>query len=314
MSDGTIVGSALRGGNELVPPTTADVLPLVHPRSWHRFVGPGISLLLLVAVVMRLRHIDTTSMVRLMPTSVGFWFAFLVYYFMSPATEWVIFRRLWGIPPRGFFALVRKLVSNELLMGYVGELSFYTWARRNAHLTAAPFGAIKDVTILSGLVGNFMTLVMVGLAAPLLGSIELGVPKGTLIWSAVIVVVSSAAVLLFRRTFFTLPRKNLLMIAALHLMRVITTTAVAALMWHLLLPSVALTWWLVLGALRLLVSRLPLLPNKDVVFAGLASFLVGNAVGIGSAMALMAALILTMHLVMGAMLGAGELASRRTTT
>ena len=314
MSEGLTATSGLSADQVLEPLTSANVPPLVRPRHWHRYVGLGISLLLLGAVIIRLRHVDATSMMRMTPTGVGFWFAFLLYYFMSPATEWVIFRRLWGIPPRGFFALVRKLVSNELLMGYVGELYFYTWARRNAHLTAAPFGAIKDVTILSGLVGNFMTLVMVGMAAPLLGSIELGVPKGTLIWSAVIVVVSSAAVLLFRRTLFTLPRKDLLTIAALHLMRVITTTAVAALMWHLLLPSVALTWWLVLGALRLLVSRLPLLPNKDVVFAGLASFLVGNEVGIGSAMALMAALILTMHLVMGATLGAGEFASRKTAT
>ncbi len=79
-------------------------------------------------------------------------------------------------------------------------------------------------------------------------------------------------------------------------------------MWHILLPAVALSWWLLLGTLRQLVSRLPFLPNKDVVFAGLAVFFVGNDVSIASAMALMAALLLAANLLVGAVLGVSELA------
>lgn len=81
----------------------------------------------------------------------------------------------------------------------------------------------------------------------------------------------------------------------------------AATAWHLLLPSVALTWWLLLGTLRQLLSRLPFLPNKDVVFAGLASFLVGSDVQIASAIALFASLIVGTHLLVGAYVGAAEL-------
>jgi hypothetical protein len=50
-----------------------------------------------------------------------------------------------------------------------------------------------------------------------------------------------------------------------------------------------------------------LLPNKDVVFAAMAAFLIGQDSDIVSAMALMATLILASHLVVGMALGASGL-------
>ncbi|MEG3125124.1 hypothetical protein [Sphingomonas sp. GB1N7] len=288
-----------------------DSLPLLHAtRRWRQFVGPSFSLLLLIAVAWQFRRLDFPNLRALLPTGAGFWLVFTIYYFMCPATEWIIFRRLWHIPAGGFVALVRKLVSNEIVMGYAGELYFYTWARRNTRITTAPFGAIKDVSILSGLVGNVVTLAMVLIVAPMLGTLHLSMGREPIVGSAIVVLGASLAVLLMRRRNFTLPRRDLWVIAGLHFGRVATTTIVAAVMWHLLLPEVALRWWLLLGTARLLVSRLPLLPNKDVVFAGLASFLVRNDAHIAGAMALIAALILATHLGLGAILGAGELSYR----
>ena len=63
-----------------------------------------------------------------------------------------------------------------------------------------------------------------------------------------------------------------------------------------------------LATLRLLVSRLPLIPNKELVFAGLALFLIGRDAAAADAMALMASLFLVTHLVVGVTLGATELA------
>ena len=91
--------------------------------------------------------------------------------------------------------------------------------------------------------------------------------------------------------------------AGIHLLRIIATTVLAAMMWHMLLPGIPLSWWILLGTLRQLVSRLPFLPNKDVVFAGMAAFLIGRDSEIVSAMALMASLILAAHLLVGMALG-----------
>lgn len=281
-----------------------DPAPLVAARKgWTKLVGPLVSLLILVAVVSQLRSLNFAELFAMVPRSVSFWAIFTVSYLFAPFTEWVIFRRLWELPVSGFAALLRKLVSNEILLGYLGEVYFYAWARRHAHVVAAPFGAIKDVTILSAFTGNIATLALVAISAPMLGSLHLEVSGRTFFLSAGFVLVTSFAMMLLRKTIFTLPRRELWFITNMHFLRIGVTTILAALMWHLLLPEVALGWWVLLAAMRLLLSRLPLIPNKDVVFAGLAAFLVGRDTEIVNAMALMATLILAAHLVVGTLLG-----------
>jgi hypothetical protein len=83
--------------------------------------------------------------------------------------------------------------------------------------------------------------------------------------------------------------------------RIAAVVVLSAWMWHLVLPAVEVTLWIVMATLRMLVSRLPLLPNKDVVFAGIAVFLLGNELEIASLMTLMAVLLLVTHLVVGAL-------------
>ena len=74
-------------------------------------------------------------------------------------------------------------------------------------------------------------------------------------------------------------------------------------MWHAVLPAVAITLWLVLATLRMLLSRLPLMPNKDVVFAGLTVLLLGKGADVAALMALMAVLLLIAHLLVGTIFG-----------
>jgi hypothetical protein len=63
-------------------------------------------------------------------------------------------------------ALHKKRISNEVLLGYSGEAYFYAWARQRTQMVAAPFGAVKDVTILSAIAGNAITLIMMIAALP----------------------------------------------------------------------------------------------------------------------------------------------------
>jgi hypothetical protein len=152
-----------------------------------------------------------------------------------------------------------------------------------------------------------VTLAMVAISAPLFRSLHLGLDGKAFVLSTIFVTFVSLAALLLRKRLFTLPRRELWIITGIHFARILVTILLAAVMWHILLPAVALTWWLLLGTLRQLVSRLPFLPNKDVVFAGLAVFFVGNDASIASAMTLMAALILAATLLVGAVLGISEL-------
>lgn len=289
-----------------VPP---DPAVLKAGASWlTRFAAPAISLLVLAVAVSQLSRFDLSSLRSVVPRHPAFWLLFALNYVVPPFADWVIFRRLWKLPASGFLALVRKLIGNELLLGYVGELYFYSWARKRTAMVGAPFGAIKDVAILSAVVGNCVTLAMLALAYPLLGTLHLGVDRGTFALSVAVVLGTSLAAMLFRRRLFSLPRAELHFVVVVHLARIVATTVLAAWMWHLALPAVAAGMWLLLATLRLLLSRLPFIPNKDLVFAGLAVLVVGQNLPVVELMALMAGLILGTHLVLGALLTAAELA------
>ena len=270
---------------------------------WAALASMAVSLALLVAVAVQFRDLDMREAARLVPSSPVFWLAFAGYYLALPISEWVIYRRLWQFPPAGFGALLRKLVANELLLGYLGEAQFYAWARARGTVNAAPFAAIKDITILSALTGNLATLVMLALAWPYVTAGQLGVQGQSAFAALGIVLITSLGILLLRQKLFTLPRRELLIVSAIHVVRIASVLLLSAVMWHAVLPQVALTLWLVLATLRQLISRLPLMPNKDVVFAGIIVLLLGNSAQVAALMAMMAVLLLAAHLLVGTIFG-----------
>ena len=270
---------------------------------WAALASMAVSLALLIAVALQFRDLDMAELMRLLPLSPVFWLAFAGYYLALPISEWVIYRRLWNFPAAGFGALLRKLVSNELLLGYLGEAQFYAWVRGRGTVDETPFAAIKDITILSALTGNLATLVMLALAWPFVSVGQLGLQGQTAFAALGVVLLTSLAILLFRQKLFTLPRRELWFISAVHLVRIAAVLLLSAVMWNAVLPAVVLTLWLVLATLRQLISRLPLMPNKDVVFAGITVLLLGNSAQVAALMAMMAVLLLVTHLAVGTVFG-----------
>jgi hypothetical protein len=93
--------------------------------------------------------------------------------------------------------------------------------------------------------------------------------------------------------------------------RIALAVLFAMCLWHLLLPAVAIGWWLALATLRMMLSRLPLLPNKDILFAGATMLLLGRAADVSAVIALMASLGIVAHLIVGMVTGIGALIDRR---
>jgi hypothetical protein len=275
--------------------------------TWGRVLTMALSILVLAAAVWQARSLQLADITALVPVSPVFWLIFALSYMAGPASDWLIFRKLWGVSARAMGALTRKLIYNELLLGYVGEVYFYTWARRKLPMEATPFGAVKDVAILSAVAGNIMTLALIALAYPYLALLPLAEYGNDIAWSLAFVVGISLVPFLWRRQIFSLTRGELWLVFGIHLARIIATTLLSAVLWALVLPDVAIGWWVVLSAIRLLVSRLPFVPNKDVVFAGIALLALGQDVEIAALMAMMAALILTTHLVLALVFGLHDL-------
>lgn len=235
---------------------------------------------------------------RIVPGDPLFYLAFALLYASLPLADFVIFRRLWRIPAAGLVALNNKRIANDVVLGYAGEAYFYAWARARSAMVAAPFGAVKDVSILSAIAGNMMTLAMIMLALPFSGAFLKPHEINALVGSIVILIAMSLPFFVFSKRVFSLPRRLLWWVFWVHAARLITGTALLGLAWALALPGVPIEQWLLLSAARLLVSRLPFVPNKDLVFANFAILLIGQGNDLANVVAFTAALTLVVHAVL----------------
>jgi hypothetical protein len=284
------------------PPLIPDLPRLAPPRrAWTRWLSQAISLLLLGAVLFQFRHVSLVQLRDAVPSSPWFVPTLLALYLALPVADWIIFRRLWGLPPAGFPVLVGKRISNELLLMYSGELYFYLWARQRTGLVAAPFGTIKDVNILSALAGNVLTLGMLVFAYPFISRLQMGHYAGAAVASAAVMLTGSMLVLLFSRRLFTLTRPLLVWVTGVHLVRLVAGVLLCALSWSLAISEAPLGLWIALATIRMLVARLPLVPNKELLFAAVAVFLVGEDKHLAAVIAMTSTAMLLLHLVFGAL-------------
>ena len=272
-----------------------------------RFGAPAIALAVLAAAVFELHAMDWPTVRAMVPTRPAFWIVFAVAYMAPPVCDWLIYRRIWGMPARGVLATLRKMVGNELLFGYVGEAYLYAWARREGRVSAQAFGAVKDVSILSAAVGNTATILVAFAAIPVVHRLHLHLPVWAVVASLAIVVAPPAAALFLRKALFGLAPRLLAEVTAIHALRAGLTIGLTALLWHLALPQIAVGWWLVFSAMKLLIYRLPLISNKELVFAGITAAVLGRTTDVAALMTMMASLQVATHVAAGLGLAAGDL-------
>jgi hypothetical protein len=268
-------------------------LPALKPerKLWSTWLSRILSGALLIALMLQLGQIDAKQLHSALPQNLWFLPVLLALYFALPIADWIIFRRLWALPASGFFILLAKRIGNEVLISYSGEVYFYLWARKRTDLSAAPFGAIKDVNILSALAANLVALLLLLLTYPFLSQLPLGAYTDTSVICAAALLLLSFLILFFSRRVFTLERSQLWWL-------------LCALLWFIILPGPHFGFWLVLSMVRLLVGRLPFLPNKEALFAVIAIFLVGQDSAVSTLITLTTTTILALHILVAAMLGA----------
>nr|WP_221262972.1 hypothetical protein [Sphingomonas kyeonggiensis] len=264
-------------------------------RRWPAFVGGALTLLMIVALGRELFGSGLAGLYRTLPTNPLFYIVFALYYVGPPTFDYIIFKRLWQIPLAGLAALHKKRISNEVLFGYSGEAYFYAWARQRTQMVAAPFGAVKDVMILSAIAGNAITLIMMILGLPLYLGLVPPTWKAAVLGSVVVLVLMSVPFLLFSKRVFSLPRRELWWVFLVHCARIVTGSLLVAIAWHLAMPGVSIGVWLMMAAGRLLVWRLPLVPSKEAAFAAITGVVIGQGSAMSELMALIAGLTLLSH-------------------
>ncbi|MBO9582242.1 MAG: hypothetical protein J7498_15250 [Sphingobium sp.] len=88
----------------------------------------------------------------------------------------------------------------------------------------------------------------------------------------------------------------------------------AIVMWWSLLPQVPMTSWIVLVAVRMVSTRLPLVPNKDLAFAAVTVALIGSHNDIAPVIVMITTMVLLANIVVAigiSLLSWGEALNRR---
>ena len=270
-------------------------------RRWPTVLGSVVSIAMVAVLAYELFDGGLADLFRTLPDNPAFYLAFLAMYAAPVFFDWIIFRRLWRIPTSGIGALVKKRIANDVVLGYSGEAYFYAWARQRMRMIAAPFGAVKDVSILSAQAGNLLTLIAMAVALPFASGVLTPEELRGVGWAAAITVAISLPFILFSKRVYSLPGAELWWVFAIHCLRILAGSFALAWAWHFAMPGVAFTTWAFLVAIRLLVTRLPFVTNKDLLFANIAIILIGQGTDMSELMALTAAMALLLHVaLMGA--------------
>ncbi len=282
----------------------------------------GLSLIILLVLVRAIAEIGWQEVLAALPLNPWFWLCYLGSYFIQPACDFIIYRRWWTFGWRGIAPFLKKRVMNEALLAYSGETYLMAWAARLLGFAfdpkvrqppilgrgdgpgldprEYPLAAIKDVNITSGLAGNFFTLLML-IVALVMGGDELlfdtmdpeALRRFAIGFSFLVIL--SLSILAFRGKVMSIPTRDNLWSAGVHFFRVSMQHLLFTLSWIIAVPEIALDVWILLGAMRLVIMRLPF-PNKEILFAAVAVTLTGPmSVHVAALMAAQGALHLVMH-------------------
>jgi len=269
-------------------------------------VQQGLGLLVSVVIVIILARavgkIGWQRLVEVVPADPLFWILYSTNYMTQPVVDWLIYRPWWRLGWRDFGVFLKKQVLNEGFFAYAGDAWLMGWATRRLALALdpahplpllgrgagtgldparAPFAAIKDMALTSGLAGNLFTFLMLllailmGAASALTTALDPGIlRKGAAGFAGLLAF--NLLILINRDSFFSLEVRYNIRGFALHFARVAGAHILLLASWMVALPMVGLGAWLALGALRLVISRMPV-PNKQLLFAAVAATVAGDA-------------------------------------
>lgn len=230
-------------------------------------IGVAGTLMALGLIIAALLHDGVASLQLVASGSMAFWIAFAASLLVEPVAEYCILRRLLGTGRETLPPLMRKQSLNALLFGYAGDTYFMGWLQRRTGSAGEAVSLGCDLAIASALVNNIATIALMLLVWEPLQSAAGTRFEG---WTAAgAVALIAVPLLLTAWRGLRRPAQGLATILVFQMVRTVIATLLVAATWHLALPAVPLLSWLMLLAARMAVSRLPILPNKDLAFAAL---------------------------------------------
>jgi len=225
-------------------------------------------------LIYNLNQIGWREVVQNLPMRVEFYVLFFLIHFATPFWEVIIYQQFWKFGfKEGFKTFITKKILNAEVVGYSGEVYLFSWAKKRFKLNnKAAFGPIKDNTILSSVV-SYVTLIIILLVYTFTSDVDiltaLKIKEVHLYIIAGILLLIVIGLLMFRNNVFSIDTRTLLKVTGIHEARILIIYSLEILQWAIILPLIPLQIWITLMIIKIVTSRIPMLPNRDLIFASL---------------------------------------------
>jgi hypothetical protein len=227
-------------------------------------------------LVYKLTLIGWDNVWHSLPHTPWFYILLLAMFFSLPVFQVMIYRVAWKVdvkPWALFLALLNKRVLDKDVLGYSGEMYLYLWARKNVKQPDKEIlHVLKDNVILSSAASTLVAVSLLILFFTL-GRVQL--PKKwvhpnithitVLVFCGVLI---TGLAITFRKRILFLKRKEILAIFALHIGRLLFVQGLQVIQWAVVKPEIPILNWMTLLAVQIMITRIPLLPSRDLVFLG----------------------------------------------
>ena len=237
------------------------------------WVRRAVSLAIVAYIVWRLTHFGWDELLANLPQNPAFYAVQLLAYAVLPVCEIVIFSKLFGYRLWTAWAvMLRKRALNNSVIGYSGEAYLVFWAKDRLGMRRRDaLSAIKDNVLLSGFTTAAFAILAAGTLLafhPVLldANAMLATGERPFVVFAVLFVVALVAGHFFRKRLFGIAGAMIGLIIAIHATRLVINYSLQMLQWDIGIPAGSLTLWFTLATVQLVISQLPLLPNRDLLF------------------------------------------------
>jgi len=229
---------------------------------------------LVVYIFFQLKQIGLSEVLNNLPVNPLFYILFVLIYLSLPLWEILTYKIFWKFDfKEGLRLFITKKIFNAEVVGYSGEIYLYSWAKKKFNLPNNQiYGPIKDNVILSSLVSNITILIilLIFTSTTDVNIFEALKLSRNQLFTIVCVLLSIVLVLIFfRKNVFSISSNMLWKIVGLHEARILTTYSLEILQWSIVMPGIPFQVWFTLIAVKIVTSRLPFVPNQDLIFAGL---------------------------------------------
>jgi hypothetical protein len=227
---------------------------------------------ILVLLFWQLSSVGWVEVYKSLPTNPLFYILQILLYLALPISELFIYKKSWDFKIRnGFPVFVFKKIYNSDVITYSGEIYLYYWAKSKLfHPHKHIASVIRDNNILSTISSTIIAIVLIGIFLSV-GHITIHQIIGAegrfwFPWILLIVIIISIIAWRYRRYWFSMSRKEAGYIFSVHTLRLLIVHTLELIQWIVAIPHIALGNWFSLMAAKIATSRIPLLPNKDLLF------------------------------------------------